>query len=156
MLPWQIWLIISGICFIVEIATVGFLVFWLAVAALITCLLSLFIHNVIAQTVIFIILSIVLIALTRPFAEKINKKDNIVTNSNSVIGKEGIVVKEINSKVNKIGQVKIGGDTWSAIVKDYTDEIPVGSTIRVLEIDGVKLIIEPLDVSPKSKILENH
>ena len=49
MLPWQIWLIISGVCFIAEIATVGFLVFWFGVAALITCLLSLFISNVIAQ-----------------------------------------------------------------------------------------------------------
>ena len=48
MLPWQIWLIISGVCFIAEIATVGFLVFWFGVAALITCLLSLFISNVIA------------------------------------------------------------------------------------------------------------
>ena len=45
MLPWQIWLIISGVCFIAEIATVGFLIFWFGVAALITCLLSLFISN---------------------------------------------------------------------------------------------------------------
>ena len=91
MLPWQIWLIISGVCFIAEIATVGFLIFWFGVAALITCLLSLFISNVIAQTVIFVILSVILICLTRPFAEKMNKNDNIVTNSNAIIGKEGVV-----------------------------------------------------------------
>lgn len=156
MLPWQIWLIVSGICFIIEIATVGFLVFWFAVAALITCILSLFIHSVIAQTTIFIILSIVLIALSRPFAEKIGRKDKVVTNSNSVIGKEGIVVKQINSKLGEVGQVKVGGDTWSAVVNDYKDEIPVGSTIRVLKIDGVKLIIEPINITPKSKILSNN
>ena len=95
MLPWQIWLIISGVCFIAEIATVGFLVFWFGVAALITCLLSLFISNVIAQTVIFVILSVILICLTRPFAEKMNKNDNIVTNSNAIIGKEGEVTKTL-------------------------------------------------------------
>lgn len=156
MLPWQIWLIVSGICFIIEIATVGFLVFWFAVVALITCILSLFIHSVIAQTTIFIILSIVLIALSRPFAEKIGRKDKVVTNSNSVIGKEGIVVKQINSKLGEVGQVKVGGDTWSAVVNDYKDEIPVGSTIRVLKIDGVKLIIEPINITPKSKILSNN
>ena len=50
MAAWQIWLIISGVCFIIEIATIGFLVFWFAVAALITCLLSLFIPNIIIQT----------------------------------------------------------------------------------------------------------
>ena len=122
MLPWQIWLIISGVCFIAEIATVGFLVFWFGVAALITCLLSLFISNVIAQTVIFVILSVILICLTRPFAEKMNKNDNIVTNSNAIIGKEGVVTKNITP--NDVGQVKVSGDIWTAI-STYTDIIPL-------------------------------
>ena len=136
MLPWQIWLIISGVCFIAEIATVGFLIFWFGVAALITCLLSLFISNVIAQTVIFVILSVSLICLTRPFAEKMNKNDNIVTNSNAIIGKEGVVTKDI----------------WTAI-STYTDIIPKGSTIKVLSIDGVKLVVEPVTIKqPEKKI----
>ena len=153
MLPWQIWLIIAGVCFIVEIATVGFLIFWFGVAALITCLLSLAIHNVIAQTAIFIVLSVALIGLTRPFAKKLNKKDNVVTNSNAIIGKEGIVIKQINSTPGDVGQVKVSGDIWTAIVNDYRDVIPVGSTIRVLGIDGVKLIIEPINIKPKSQII---
>ena len=37
---WQFWLIASGIFFIVEIITVGFLVFWLGIAALITMCVS--------------------------------------------------------------------------------------------------------------------
>lgn len=150
MLPWQIWLIISGVCFIAEIATVGFLIFWFGVAALITCLLSLFISNVIAQTVIFVILSVILICLTRPFAEKMNKNDNIVTNSNALIGKEGVVTKDITP--NDVGQVKVFGDIWTA-VSTYTDIIPKGSTIKVLSIDGVKLVVEPVSIKqPEKKI----
>ena len=156
MLPWQIWLIIAGVCFIVEIATVGFLIFWFGVAALITCLLSLVIHNVIAQTSIFIVLSVALIGLTRPFAKKLNKKDNVVTNSNAIIGKEGIVIKPINSTPGDVGQVKVRGDIWSAVVTDYKDVIPVGSTIRVLGIDGVKLIIEPIDIKVKSELIQKN
>lgn len=150
MLPWQIWLIISGVCFIAEIATVGFLVFWFGVSALITCLLSLFISNVIVQTVIFVILSVILICLTRPFAEKMNKNDNIVTNSNAIIGKEGVVTKDITP--NDVGQVKVSGDIWTA-VSAYTDIIPKGSTIKVLSIDGVKLVVEPVTIKqPEKKI----
>lgn len=150
MLPWQIWLIISGVCFIAEIATVGFLIFWFGVAALITCLLSLFISNVIAQTVIFVILSVILICLTRPFAEKMNKNDNIVTNSNALIGKEGVVTKDITP--NDVGQVKVSRDIWTAI-STYTDIIPKGSTIKVLSIDGVKLVVEPVSIKqPEKKI----
>ena len=150
MLPWQIWLIISGVCFIAEIATVGFLIFWFGVAALITCLLSLFISNVIAQTVIFVILSVILICLTRPFAEKMNKNDNIVTNSNAIIGKEGVVTKDITP--NDVCQVKVSGDIWTA-TSTYTDIIPKGSTIKVLSIDGVKLVVEPVTIKqPEKKI----
>ena len=57
MISWQFWLIVAGICFIIEIITVGFLIFWLAIAALVVALLSLFIHNFIAQSAIFICLS---------------------------------------------------------------------------------------------------
>ena len=35
MAMWQIWLIVAGVCFVLEIATVGFLIFWFAVAALV-------------------------------------------------------------------------------------------------------------------------
>ena len=141
MVPWQIWLIIAGVCLIIEIATVGFFVFWFAIAALITALLSLFIHNIIAQATIFIIISVILILLT----DKITKKDKVATNVNALIGQEGIVIKEINSGSNKIGQVKISGDTWSAVTtNDFTNAIPVGSNVKILKIDGVNLIVEPV------------
>ena len=152
MLPWQVWLIIAGVCLILEIATVGFLIFWFAVAALITCILSLFIPSVIAQTAIFVVLSAVLIFLTRPLANKINKKDNTVTNVNSVIGKEAVVTKEINSSIGGIGQVKLGGDVWSAICTDSNNPIPVGSKVTILKIDGVKVIVEPLDINSSVEV----
>lgn len=145
MVPWQIWLIIVGVCLIIEIATVGFFVFWFAIAALITALLSLFIHNIIAQATIFIIISVILIFLTKPLTDKITKKDKVATNVNALIGQEGIVIKEINSGSNKIGQVKILGDTWSAVTtNDFNNAIPVGTNVKILKIDGVNLIVEPV------------
>ena len=54
---WQFWLIAAGILFIIEIMTVGFLVFWFAIGALITMIFSIFISNIFAQTVVFIISS---------------------------------------------------------------------------------------------------
>ena len=149
MLSWQVWLIVAGFCFILEIATVGFLIFWLGVAALITCLFSLFVSNVIAQMSIFTILSAILICLTRKLANKLNKKDNSITNANSIIGKQGIVTKEINT--NGIGQVKVSGDIWSAVTENYDDTIIVGSTVKVLKIDGVKLVIKPITIKKEEK-----
>ncbi|MFR3919712.1 MAG: NfeD family protein [Clostridia bacterium] len=143
MVAWQIWLIVAGFSFILEIATVGFLVFWFGVAALIVCILSLFIPSLVAQFAIFIILSALLICLTRRFAEKITKKDTIVTNSNSIIGKKAIVKKDISSTSN--GQIKVNGDIWTAVLsEDFTDSISEGSTVEIEKIDGVKAVVKPL------------
>lgn len=145
MVAWQIWLIVAGVCLILEIATVGFLIFWFAVAALITCLLSLVIDNIIIQTAIFVVLSGLLILLTRPLADKIAKKDTVITNSNRIIGKEAIVKKEISSRES--GQIKINGDTWTAILDEScSTTIPEGSTVEIIKIDGVKAVVKPLKV----------
>lgn len=85
---WQIWLIASGIFFVIEIFTVGFLIFWLGVAALIAMLISFITDSVILQTAVFVISSGLLIFATRPLTNKIAGKETIPTNVYSLIGKE--------------------------------------------------------------------
>ncbi len=137
---WQFWLIAAGIFFVFEMITVGFLVFWLGIAALITMVVSFFTDNIVIQTAVFVISSISLIFLTKPFVRKfMNSKDNLATNANSIIGKNGIVTEDINSTLST-GLVKINGETWSA--KSYDEDfIPKGSTITVTKIDGVKAVV---------------
>lgn len=137
---WQIWLIISGIFFVMEIITVGFLVFWFALGALITALVSVFTDNLIIQTAVFVISSTLLLFLTKPFVKKLSRKDKVQTNAYSIIGKKGIVTREIDSKKG-IGQVKIGSEVWTA---RSTTAISEGSEVVVKEIDGVKVVVEPL------------
>ncbi len=85
---WQIWLIIAGICLIVEIFTVGFLIFWFSIGALIAMLISFFTTNVIIQTTVFIITSTILIFATKPFVKKFSKDENsIKTNVYSIMVK---------------------------------------------------------------------
>ena len=70
MLPWQIWLIISGVCFIAEIATVGFLIFWFGIGALFAMIVSFFTTNIIIQTTVFLITSTIFILATKPLVKK--------------------------------------------------------------------------------------
>lgn len=95
---WQVWLIISGIFFVMEIMTVGFLVFWFALGALLTAIVSIFTDNIIIQTAVFVISSTVLMFLTKPFVKKLSRTDKVQTNAYSVIGKRGTVTREINVK----------------------------------------------------------
>lgn len=141
---WYIWLIAAGVFFIVEIATVGFMIFWLGIAALITCILSLFTSNLIIQTAFFVILSAVLLLLTRPFVDKfINKNEPImITNAYSIIGKEAIVTKDFD-KTSKIGQIKIGSEIWTAISESEENFIK-DDVVKVKAIDGVKAIVSKI------------
>lgn len=139
---WQIWLVIAGVCLVIEIMTTGFLVFWLAIGALISMIVSLFTDSILIQTAVFVISSAILIFATKPFVKKFAKTKNVKTNAFSIIGQNGIVTKEIDS-INAKGQVKIDGETWSAVGKDDMD-IPKGTEVEVLEIKGVKAVVTPV------------
>ena len=133
---WQFWLIAAGILFIIEIMTVGFLVFWFAIGALITMIFSIFISNIFAQIVVFIISSCILLFATKPLVNKITK--NVSTNVYRIIDKQGIVVEDIDSEFEK-GKVKINGELWTAT---SDTSIPKGTTVVVKKVDGVKLYVE--------------
>lgn len=138
---WQFWLIAAGIFFVIEMATVGFFVFWFGIGALISMVVSFFVPDIYIQAIVFVVSSTILIFLTKPLTDKFILKDKtITTNAYSIIGKIGIVTKEINP-IEGIGQVKIGGETWSA--KTLSEEIiPENTEIEVVKIDGVKAVVK--------------
>ena len=141
---WYIWLIAAGVFFVVEIMTVGFMIFWLGVAALLACLVSLITSNLVIQTAVFVISSALLLLLTRPFVEKfITKKEpNVQTNAYSIIGKEAKVTKTFDED-SKIGQIKVGSEKWTARAKD-NEVINEGDMVKVEAIDGVKAIVKKI------------
>ena len=63
---WQIWLIAAGVFLILEIFTMGFLVFWLSIGCLLAALISLITDSIIIQTAVFVLSSGVLILATKP------------------------------------------------------------------------------------------
>lgn len=134
---WKVWLIIAGIFLIIESATTGFLVFWFSVGALIALVCSFFIESVVTQTSIFLVASTILIFATRKFCNKFLNNDAKET-INTIAGKVGKVTVDIDP-INSIGQVKIGGETWSA-----TAEGPIakGTEIIVERVDGVKAVVK--------------
>ncbi len=141
---WQFWLVASGIFFIAEIITTGFLVFWLGVSALITMCVSFFTDNLTIQATVFVIFSAVLILATKPFIKKfVNKKENAQkTNAFSIIGKKALVIKDIDS-INGIGQIKVDGEVWSAEGINGSN-IEKGTEVEIKEIDGVRAIVSPI------------
>lgn len=139
---WYIWLIMAGIFLIVEIMTVGFLIFWLSIGSLFAMVTSFFTDNLFIQTAVFVVASTLLIFATKPFVKKFAiVKNPIKTNVYSSIGKVGIVTEDIDN-LKAVGQIKLGGEVWSATSIDNS-AISKGTEVVIKEIRGVKAIVEP-------------
>jgi membrane protein implicated in regulation of membrane protease activity len=144
---WQVWLIIAGLFFVGEIATVGFLIFWFGIGALIAMIVSFFTSNIIIQTTIFVISSTILIFATKPFVKKFADVKKTNTNVYSIIGKKALVIKTIDP-IHSVGQIKINGEVWTA-ESENNQVIDEGSEVEILEIKGVKAIVKPIHVLNK-------
>lgn len=136
------WLVFLIVCIIVELATMGLTMVWFAGGALVAAIAALCNAPIYLQIVLFLAVSIVLLCFTRPVAVKYFNKDRIKTNVESMIGRQAIVISEINN-LEGVGQVTVGGQEWTARSKDEDVEIPVGTVVTVKAINGVKLIVEP-------------
>ena len=139
---WYVWLILAGIFVIGEVLTSGFLIFWFSLGSLIAMVVSFFIPDVIVQTTVFLISSVILILATKPLVKRFANIDTVKTNAQSIIGKKGLVTKDINS-IKATGQVKIDGELWSAVGLNDMD-ISKGTEVKVIEIKGVKVIVTPI------------
>ena len=140
MSPTAIWLLLCALCLIIEILTVGFLLFFPGVGAFLAFLTSLLIDSIAIQIGVFIVTTTLSIIFLRPLFAKLFKTKDLPTNSDSLIGKTGIVLKEIIGPDN-IGQIKVQGEIWSAICKEKIT-LKVDDTVTVDSIDGVKLVVK--------------
>lgn len=137
---WQIWLLLAGLFFIGEMITVGFLIFWLGIGALLAMIVSFFTTNIIIQTAVFVISSIILILATKPFVKKFVDVKKTNTNVFSIIGKKALVTKEIDP-INAKGQIKVNSEIWSA-ESENGEKIEEGSEVEIIRINGVKAIVK--------------
>lgn len=133
------WLILVAIFIVIEIATLGLTTIWFAGGAFVAAIVGLLGANLIIQIICFVIVSALLVALTRPIALKYLKKNIEKTNIDAIIGKKGIVITEINN-LNASGSVKIDNMEWTARSKEG-NVISIDSTVEVIAIEGVKLIV---------------
>ncbi len=148
---WTIWLIIAGFFAFLEMLTVGFFVIWLGIAAIPAMIYSMFFpEQVLVQVIIWVILSIILIISTKKLTDKVSPP-LVPTNVYSIIGKQAVVTKEINDEKSQ-GQIRVGGDVWSARGEKITDIIPENTVVvEILRIEGVKAIVRASNTDDSAK-----
>ena len=138
-----IWLIIFVACIVVEIITMGLTTIWFAGGSLVASVAAAIGAPLWLQIVLFVAVSLLLLYFTRPIAVKYFNKDRVKTNAESLVGKQAIVISEIDN-LQGIGQVTVGGQEWSARTTEEGITLPVGSVVIIRAISGVKLMVEEM------------
>lgn len=137
---WAIWLILCGIFLLIEIFNISFLLIWPGIGSFFAFIASILGASIEVQIAVFAITTTIMIIFMKPLVKKFFKnKDDTKMNNNAMIGKKGIVIKEINP-LEETGQVKVAGELWSAITLDNT-KIEINEIVKVTKVEGVKLVV---------------
>ncbi|MBE5884658.1 MAG: NfeD family protein [Lachnospiraceae bacterium] len=137
-----LWLVVLIISIVIEAATMGLTSIWFAGGALVALGAAAFRLPIAVQVILFFAVSLLLLIFTRPVAVKYFNKDRIKTNAESIVGRQAIVVSEIDN-LQGIGQVTVSGQEWSARSIDDDVKLSVGTVVNVVAINGVKLMVKP-------------
>lgn len=135
----QLWFILAVVCITIELITVNLVTIWFVFGAIAALIIASIIDNIIIQISVFILISIISLLATKPIVKKLRKRKIEPTNSDRVIGKTGIVTKEITK--NSYGEVKVNGSIWTA---KSDKKIKERAQIKVLNIEGVRLLVEEI------------
>jgi membrane protein implicated in regulation of membrane protease activity len=139
-LPW-FWFALTVLFVLIEVFTMGLTTIWFAIGSLVTIFVSFAPISFRWQFLIFVLLSFLLLLLTRPAAVKALKKNKTKTNAESLIGKKALVVQRI-AAFSK-GEVKINGQIWTARTEDDS-VMEIDAECTVLRIEGVTMIVAPI------------
>lgn len=135
------WLAAIVILLVMEIISLGLTTIWFAGGALVAFVLAVFNVPVLIQVFVFLVVSLLLLIFTRPIAVKYFNKDRARTNVESMIGKQAIVLSEIDN-IQGTGRVTVSGQEWSAKTMADDIKLPVGAVVIIKDVKGVKLIVE--------------
>ena len=137
-----LWLAAAIILAIVEANTVQLVSIWFAVGALAAMIPAIIGMDFTAQFAVFTVVSILVLAITRPFVKKKLTVQKTETNSRALIGKVAKVIQPIDHLQSQ-GRVMVEDMDWSAR-SENGEPIDVGEEVLIKEIQGVKLIVEKI------------
>jgi len=139
-----IWVALVIIFAIIEVFTLGLTTVWFALGALVMVFLSFIKIPLSVQILIFLAISAALLIFTRPVAIKKFKMGKEKTNVESFAGKHVLVTKAIGEFEK--GEAKLNGLIWTARSENDA-EIAAGTKCEIIRVEGVQLIVRPLEVA---------
>ncbi|MGI8417231.1 MAG: NfeD family protein [Nakamurella sp.] len=133
-----VWFAAAVVLSIAELMGGEFVLLLLGGGAIVTGLIALFASALWIQFVIFAVVSVALVIVARPPLVRRFKPASISTGMDAVIGSQATVISTVDAAG---GQVKIGGEVWSAIGVDGHRPLTPGTAVTVVEVRGATAVV---------------
>ena len=135
-----VWIVLIVALIVIEILTMGLTTIWFAggcAAALLVCVIGLPIW---VQAGTFVGVSVLLLLLTRPLAQRFIESTKVATNADSLIGQEALITERVDN-LKGTGSARVNGQDWTARSVIAEQTIEPGEVVMIRAIEGVKLIV---------------
>jgi len=136
---WVWWMIAAGVLAVGEIATMGFFLGPIAIAAALAGIVGLIGAGLAAQWIVFIAASLGSVLVLRPIARRhLKMPASLRTGTAALVGAPATVLQRVDRSG---GQVKIGGEVWTARSYDEDDSFEAGARVEVMKIEGATALV---------------
>jgi len=141
-----LWVILGVALIIAEIFTLGFVLFWFGIGALVAGLVGFLGFGFGWQFMAFALVSVVLTAMSRTiFANYFSHNDEstIKTGVDALPGQIGTVSSASKGALNE-GAVKVFGSTWTAFPIDEETLLMEGEKVEVVQVKGSSIYVRKI------------
>ena len=141
-MAWVIWVVVAGVLGLAELHTLTLVLGMVAVAALPAALVAAVGGSPAAQVATFALASVLLLGVVRPVARRHRRLHGTLrTGTAALVGRQGLALTEVDDRG---GQVRIGGEIWSARLYSQGRPAAPGATVDILAIDGATALVLPV------------
>jgi membrane protein implicated in regulation of membrane protease activity len=136
---WVWWMIAAGVLAVGEIATLGFFLGPISIAAVTAAIVALAGAGLAAQWIVFIAVALASLLVLRPIARRhLRTPSQLRTGTAALVGRPALVIERVDRDG---GQVKLAGEVWSARAFDDDDAFDPGARVEVMKIDGATALV---------------
>ncbi len=139
---WESWLVLAFLLGVAELFSLELVLIMLAVGALGGSLAAAFGAPVALQFLLAIITAVAMLWLVRPsMVKRLHRGPELTLGHQALVGRQAVALSEISAQG---GQVRLGGEVWTARPFDDTLVIAEGATVDVMEIKGATVLVHPV------------
>jgi membrane protein implicated in regulation of membrane protease activity len=142
MADWLVWLVAAGALAAAEVLTLTLVLGMLAAAAVVAAVVA-GVAPAAVQVAAFAVTAVLLIGVVRPVARRHRHVPaSIRTGTDALVGRRATTLTAVDAHG---GQVRLGGEVWTA--RSYDDDvvIPAGAAVDVAQIDGATAVVLPME-----------